>query len=131
MDFFLLIYHCPLHILKYQELRTSLEGQISELSEKEAAVKKLRKVEERERMILEELQFLSKEREKEHAKIVAERNANIVNMVLSKFKLKKKVVSILSEIILDLKMLEKIKEAVVKVSFKVINLKPISIHSVM
>ncbi|XP_045486973.1 trichoplein keratin filament-binding protein isoform X1 [Pieris rapae] len=100
--------------LKMRELRSSLEGQISELSHKETAVKKLRKMEERERMILEELQFISKEREREHAKLVSERDANIVNMGLHKFKLKKKVASVLNEISLDLKILEKIKEAVVK-----------------
>ncbi|CAK1541600.1 unnamed protein product [Leptosia nina] len=100
--------------LQMKDLRNSLEGQIAELSEKETAVKKLRKMEERERMILEELQFLSKEREREHMKLISERDTNIVNMGLHKFKLKRKVTAVLNEISLDLKMLEKIKDAVVK-----------------
>jgi thymidine kinase len=100
-----------------QELRESLEGQIVELSEKETAVKKLRKMEERERLILDELQFISSEREKEHARLVAERDANIVNMGLHKYKLKRKVISILKEIELDLDLLVKIKKAVLKVKY--------------
>nr|XP_013189573.1 unnamed protein product [Amyelois transitella] len=97
-----------------RELRESLEGQIAELSEKETAVKKLRKVEERERFILEELQLISSEREREHRRLKAERDANIVNMGLHKYKLKRKVISILKEIDLDLQMLEKINAAVLK-----------------
>lgn len=101
----------------FQELRESLEGQIAELSEKEGAVKKLRKIEERERLILEELQFISSEREREHTRLKAERDADIVNMGLHKYKLKRKVISILKEIDLDLQMLEKMKAAVMKVTF--------------
>ncbi|XP_050677374.1 trichoplein keratin filament-binding protein-like [Leptidea sinapis] len=100
--------------LQMKELRSDLQGQIAELSEKETAVKKLRNFEDKERMILEELIFLSKEREREHNKLVAERDSCIVNMGLHKYKLKKKVISILNEIDLDLKMLEKIKRAVMK-----------------
>ncbi|XP_053617539.1 trichoplein keratin filament-binding protein-like [Plodia interpunctella] len=100
--------------LQMKELRESLEGQIAELSEKEGAVKKLRKIEERERLILEELQFISSEREKEHTRLKAERDADIVNMGLHKYKLKRKVISILKEIDLDLQMLEKMKAAVMK-----------------
>ncbi|KAL0818253.1 hypothetical protein ABMA28_008746 [Loxostege sticticalis] len=97
-----------------KELRESLEGQIAELSEKESIVKKLRKMEEREKMILDELQFISSEREREHAKLVAERDATIVNMGLHKYKLKRKVISVLKEIELDLDMLARIRHAVLK-----------------
>ncbi|XP_028176036.1 trichoplein keratin filament-binding protein-like isoform X2 [Ostrinia furnacalis] len=97
-----------------RELREGLEGQIAEFSEKESIVNKLRKAEEREKMILDELQFISSEREKEHARLVAERDANIVNMGLHKYKLKRKVISVLKEIELDLDMLAKIRRAVVK-----------------
>ncbi|VVC95892.1 unnamed protein product, partial [Leptidea sinapis] len=76
--------------LHMKELRSDLQGQIAELSEKETAVKKLRNFEDKERMILEELIFLSKEREREHNKLVAERDSCIVNMGLHKYKLKKK-----------------------------------------
>ncbi|XP_049879634.1 trichoplein keratin filament-binding protein-like [Pectinophora gossypiella] len=97
-----------------RELRSSLEGQIAELSEKETVVKRLRKQEERERLILDELQLISSEREGELARLTAERDAMIVNMGLHKYKLKRKVVSILKEIELDLEMLEKIRKAVLK-----------------
>ncbi|KAL4711882.1 hypothetical protein ACJJTC_006051 [Scirpophaga incertulas] len=97
-----------------KELRESLEGQIAELSEKETYVKKLRKMEERERLILDELQFISRERKKEHARLRAEREATIVNMGLHKYKLKKKVLSVLKEIELDLEMMRKIQKVVLK-----------------
>ncbi|CAH0402778.1 unnamed protein product [Chilo suppressalis] len=100
--------------LQMKELRESLEGQIAELSEKETAVKKLRKMEEKERLILDELQFIASEREKEHARLIAERDATIINMGLHKYKLKKKVISVLKEIELDLEMLAKIRTAIVK-----------------
>ncbi|CAG9791413.1 unnamed protein product [Diatraea saccharalis] len=100
--------------LQMKELRESLEGQIAELSEKEAAVKELRKMEERESLILDELQFISSEREREHARLVAERDANIVNMGLHKYKLKRKVISVLKEIDLDLEMLARIRKAILK-----------------
>lgn len=100
----------------FQELRNSLEGQIAELSEKETIVKKLRTLEEKERMKLEELQTLSKEREREHTRLVAERDAHIVNMGLHKYKLKRKVISVISEIELELKMLERIRKSVLKVN---------------
>ncbi|XP_045503655.1 trichoplein keratin filament-binding protein [Colias croceus] len=100
--------------LQMRELRSGLEEQIAELSEKETAVKKLRTFEEKERMILDELQFISNEREREHLKLVAERDTSIINMGLHKFKLKKKVLSVLNEISLDLKMLERIRRAVIK-----------------
>ncbi|CAG4932726.1 unnamed protein product [Colias eurytheme] len=100
--------------LQMRELRSGLEEQIAELSEKETAVKKLRTFEEKERMILDELQFISNEREREHLKLVAERDTSIINMGLHKFKLKKKVLSVLNEISLDLKMLERIKRAIIK-----------------
>ncbi|XP_046964420.1 trichoplein keratin filament-binding protein-like [Vanessa cardui] len=100
--------------LQMRELRNSLEGQIAELSEKETIVKKLRKLEEKERMKLEELQIISSAREKEHAKLVAERDVHIVNMGLHKYKLKRKVISVLSEIELDLRMLEQIRKSILK-----------------
>ncbi|XP_034827520.1 trichoplein keratin filament-binding protein-like [Maniola hyperantus] len=100
--------------LQMKELRSSLEGQIAELSEKETIVKKLRKQEEKERLILQELQLLSSEREREHLKLVAERDAHIVNMGLHKYKLKRKVISVLNEIELELKMLDRIWKSVLK-----------------
>ncbi|XP_026314278.1 trichoplein keratin filament-binding protein isoform X2 [Hyposmocoma kahamanoa] len=100
--------------LQVKELRNSLEGQIAELSEKETIVKRLRKQEEREILILDELHFISCEREREYAKLVSERDATIINMGLHKYKLKKMVLCVLKEIELDLVMLEKIKRAVMK-----------------
>ncbi|XP_063388986.1 cilia- and flagella-associated protein 53-like [Cydia fagiglandana] len=100
--------------MQMRELRGSLEGQIDELSEKETIVKRLQKEEERELMILDELKFISSERDREHARLVAERDATIVNMGLHKYKLKKKVISVLQEIELDLQMMEKLKKAVLK-----------------
>lgn len=69
-------------------------------------------------MILDELQFISNEREREHAKLTAERDANIVNMGLHKYKLKRKVLSVMKEIDLDLEVLTKIRRAVLKVIVK-------------
>lgn len=86
------------------------------MNEKETIVKRLRQQEEKERLILDELQFISKEREREHARLVAERDANIVNMGLHKYKLKRKVLAVMKEIELDLVMLERIKRAVLKVN---------------
>ncbi|XP_041972039.1 trichoplein keratin filament-binding protein [Aricia agestis] len=100
--------------LKVKELRNCLEDQIAELNEKESVVKELRKQEEREKMILEELQALTKEREKEHARLIAERDATIINMGLHKYKLKKKVISVINEIELELKMLEKVRISIMK-----------------
>ncbi|XP_072934462.1 trichoplein keratin filament-binding protein-like [Epargyreus clarus] len=98
--------------LQMKELRESLEGQIAELSDKETVVKKLRKQEEKEILLLQELQYISKERESEHARLMSERDAILVNMGLHKYKLKKKVLAVMNEIELDLKMLEKIRMAV-------------------
>ncbi|XP_014356301.2 trichoplein keratin filament-binding protein [Papilio machaon] len=100
--------------LQMKELHESLEGQIAELSEKETVVKKLRKQEEKEKMILDELRFIAEEREREHARLVAERDTNLVNMGLHKYKLKRKVAAVMREIELDLKMLEKLQSAVIK-----------------
>ncbi|CAB3246282.1 unnamed protein product [Arctia plantaginis] len=97
-----------------KELRESLEGQIAELSEKETIVKRLRKQEEREKCILDELQFISSEREREHARLVAEREATIVNMGLHKYKLKRKVIAVMGEIELDLLMLDKLRNALLR-----------------
>ncbi|KAJ8712992.1 hypothetical protein PYW08_008296 [Mythimna loreyi] len=97
-----------------RELRESLEGQIAELSEKETVVKRLRKQEEKEKIILDELQFISCEREREHVRLVAERDAHIVNMGLHKYKLKRKVISVMKEIELDLQMLDKLRRTVLK-----------------
>lgn len=97
-----------------RELRESLEGQIAELSEKETIVKRLRKQEERERNILDELQFISCERERELTRLVAERDANIVNMGLHKYKLKRKVIAVMKEIDIDLEMLDRLRRAVLK-----------------
>ncbi|KAF9805776.1 hypothetical protein SFRURICE_009408 [Spodoptera frugiperda] len=96
------------------KLRESLEGQIAELSEKETIVKRLRKQEEKEKLILDELLFISCEREREHTRLVAERDTSIVNMGLHKYKLKKKVLSVMKEIELDLEMLDKLRRAVQK-----------------
>uniref|UniRef100_A0A2A4J0N7 Trichoplein keratin filament-binding protein n=1 Tax=Heliothis virescens TaxID=7102 RepID=A0A2A4J0N7_HELVI len=100
--------------LQVKELRESLEGQIAELAEKETVVKRLRKQEEKEKHILDELQFISSEREREHNRLVAERDASIVNMGLHKYKLKRRVISVLKEIELDLAMLEKLRRTVLK-----------------
>ncbi|KAI8442246.1 hypothetical protein MSG28_005817 [Choristoneura fumiferana] len=100
--------------LQMRELRGSLEGQIAELSEKESIVKRLQKQEEKELIILDELKHISSEREKELARLVSERDATIVNMGLHKYKLKKKVLSVIQEIELDLQMLEKLRAAVLK-----------------
>ncbi|CAH0713787.1 unnamed protein product, partial [Brenthis ino] len=100
--------------LQMKELRNSLEGQIAELSEKETVVKKLRKLEERERLILEELQMLTSEREREHAKLVANRDVHIINMGLHKYNLKRKVIAVINEIDLELQMLAKIRNSVLK-----------------
>ncbi|KAG6446866.1 LOW QUALITY PROTEIN: trichoplein keratin filament-binding protein [Manduca sexta] len=97
-----------------KELRNSLEGQIAELSEKETIVKQLRKQEEKERHLLDELMFISSEREREHAKLVLEREAIIVNMGLHKYKLKRQVMAVMKEIELDLEMLEKLQQTVLK-----------------
>ncbi|XP_026740572.1 trichoplein keratin filament-binding protein-like [Trichoplusia ni] len=97
-----------------RELRESLEGQIAELSEKETVVKRLRKLEEKEKLTLDELLFISCEREREHARLVAERDAHIVNMGLHQYRLKRRVVSVLKEIELDLQMLEKLRRTVLK-----------------
>ncbi|KAJ0173046.1 hypothetical protein K1T71_011222 [Dendrolimus kikuchii] len=96
------------------ELREDLEGQISELSEKETIVKQLRKQEERERMTLDELNFISCERDKEHARLVSERDAHIINMGLHKYKLKRKVIAVMKEIDLDLEMLERMRITVLQ-----------------
>ncbi|CAH2093835.1 unnamed protein product [Euphydryas editha] len=100
--------------IQMKELRNSLKGQIAELSEKETIVKKLRTLEEKERMKLEELQTITNEREREHTRLVAERDVHIVNMGLHKYKLKRKVISVISEIELELKMLERIRRSVLK-----------------
>ncbi|XP_059050674.1 trichoplein keratin filament-binding protein-like [Achroia grisella] len=100
--------------LKVKELRESLEGQIAELSEKESVVKKLRIIEEKEKLVLDELKFLTSERKKELARLRAERDATIINMGLHKYKLKRRVLSILKEIEFDLEMLDKVKKAVLK-----------------
>lgn len=100
-----------------QELRESLEGQIAELSEKETIVKRLRKQEEKQKIILDELQYISCEREREHARLVAERDACIVNMGLHKYKLKRRVISVMKEIELDLEMLDKLRRAVLLVCY--------------
>lgn len=100
--------------IQMKELRESLEGQIAELNEKETIVKHLRKLEERERLILDQLQFISCEREKEHRRLVSERDANIVNMGLHKYKLKKQVIAVVKEIELDIQMLEKLRKAILK-----------------
>ncbi|XP_075984052.1 trichoplein keratin filament-binding protein isoform X2 [Anticarsia gemmatalis] len=100
--------------LQVKELRESLEGQIAELSEKESVVKKLRKQEEKEKIILDELVFISSERERELARLVAERDANIVNMGLHKYKLKRKVIAVMKEIELDLEMLDRIRRSMLK-----------------
>ncbi|CAH1641185.1 unnamed protein product [Spodoptera littoralis] len=100
--------------LQVRELRESLEGQIAELSEKETIVKRLRKQEEKEKLILDELLFISCEREREHTRLVAERDASIVNMGLHKYKLKRRVISVMKEIELDLEMLDKLRRAVQK-----------------
>ncbi|KAM3963829.1 trichoplein keratin filament-binding protein [Aphomia sociella] len=100
--------------LQMKELRESLEGQIAELSEKETIVKKLRRIEEKEKLKLDELKFISSERERELVRLRAEREANIINMGLHKYKLKRKVISVMKEIELDLEMLEKIKAAMLK-----------------
>ncbi|KAJ2942862.1 hypothetical protein O0L34_g15052 [Tuta absoluta] len=97
-----------------RELRNSLEGQIAELSEKETFVKQLRRQEERERLILDQLLHISSERDRELQRLTAERDATIINMGLHKYKLKRKVISVLKEIELDLAMLEKIRAAVLK-----------------
>lgn len=100
--------------IQMKELRESLEGQIAELNEKETIVKHLRKLEERERLILDQLQFISCEREREHRRLVSERDANIVNMGLHKYKLKKQVIAVVKEIELDIQMLEKLRKAILK-----------------
>ncbi|CAH2052049.1 unnamed protein product, partial [Iphiclides podalirius] len=100
--------------LQMKELRESLEGQIAELSEKEKIVKKLRQQEEKEQLLLYELQCIAEEREKEHARLMSERETLIVNMGLHKYKLKKKVAAVLQEIETDLAMLEKVQHAVIK-----------------
>ncbi|CAG5044326.1 unnamed protein product [Parnassius apollo] len=97
-----------------KELRESLEGQIAELSEKETAVKKLRKQEEREKLILDELRFILDEREREHARLISERDTNIVNLGLHKYKLKRKVAAVMKEIELDLNILEKMQKALIR-----------------
>ncbi|XP_023943868.2 trichoplein keratin filament-binding protein [Bicyclus anynana] len=97
-----------------KELRSSLEGQIAELSEKETIVKTLRKKEEKERLILQELELLSSEREREHQKLVSERDTHIINMGLHKYKLKRKVISVINEIEIELKMLDKLTKSVLK-----------------
>lgn len=66
-------------------------------------------------MILDELQFIRKEREAEHKRLVAEREANIINMGLYKYRLKQKVLSVMKEIDLDVNMLNKMKEVIMKV----------------
>lgn len=103
--------------MSHQELRNGLESQIAELSEKEKLVKQLRLQEERERNILEELTSIARDREREHARLVAERDAYIVNMGLHKYKLKRKVASVLKEIELDLEMLERLRKALLKVNY--------------
>lgn len=85
------------------------------MSEKESIVKRLQKQEEKELILLDELKHISSEREKELARLVSERDATIVNMGLHKYKLKKKVLSVIQEIELDLQMLEKLRTAVIKV----------------
>lgn len=100
----------------FQELREGLEDQIAELSEKEVVVKKLRTQEDREKAILQALQLISCEREREHARLVSERDSNIVNMGLHKYKLKRKVMSVVKEIELDLLMLDKIRRSILKVN---------------
>ncbi|CAG9559079.1 unnamed protein product [Danaus chrysippus] len=100
--------------IQMKDLRNSLQDQIAELSEKESAVKVLRKQEERERQILEELQFIANEREKEFARLMAERDVHIINMGLHKYKLKRKVVAVMAEIDLELQMLDRIRKSVLK-----------------
>lgn len=65
---------------------------------------------------MDELQFIAEEREREHARLISERETLIVNMGLHKYKLKKKVEAVMKEIEMDLVILEKIQKTIIKVS---------------
>ncbi|GBP74719.1 hypothetical protein EVAR_103553_1 [Eumeta japonica] len=99
---------------KMKELRSCLEDQIAELSDKEKAVGMLRKQEEKQRIVLDQLKFLAKDRVKQHEKLASEQKTMLINMGLYKYKLKQKVKAVLMEIDLDLQMLENIKLTMLK-----------------
>ncbi|KOB52168.1 putative trichoplein, partial [Operophtera brumata] len=75
-----------------EETRKTLQER-DEALRKEIAIEQEKIRDKEEKAMLEALRLISSEREREHARLVSERDAHIINMGLYKFKLKRRVLS--------------------------------------